>query len=185
MLFSKKLSLSFISCIISSSAFAHSISTNENTDVVVGSKSCTLHIGIEKPFLFIIKRGDSVREEIAQCIKNAHIKGAAFSGGVGAMNSLELGYYDVKQQSYNLKTFNNPSYEVLALNGNVSKIAGKNEFFVHAHGVFADNNYHVFGGHINKGKASITVELLVNPLNSTPFRTKGNLKSFNPITKFK
>ena len=184
MLFSKKISLSFIACIISSSAFAHSVSTNENTNVAVGSKSCTSVLA-KKPFLFIIKRGDSVREEIAQCIKNAHIKGAAFSGGVGAMNSLELGYYDVKQQSYNLKTFNNPSYEVLALNGNVSKIAGKNEFFVHAHGVFADNNYHVFGGHINKGKASITVELLVNPLNSTPVRTKGDLKSFNPITKSK
>ncbi|MFW6210224.1 MAG: PPC domain-containing DNA-binding protein [Patescibacteria group bacterium] len=78
--------------------------------------------------------------------------------GIGAVEELTCGYYDLTTQTYQTQTYTGP-VEVASLTGNI--VWHEGEPRVHAHGVFTDTNNHAFGGHIVDMQVAVTLELIV------------------------
>ena len=57
----------------------------------------------------------------------------------------------------------NQQFEMIALNGNITRKDGKP--YLHLHIALSDENYSVFGGHLNSAVVSITAEIYVTALN--------------------
>src|ERR1700752_2518475 len=67
---------------------------------------------------------------------------------IGGCSDVELAYYDIDKKEYSSKTHSARNIEVITITGNVAWFEGK--AWVHAHGVFGDDDHNCFGGHINK-----------------------------------
>ena len=87
------------------------------------------------------------------------LQGASISG-IGAVENVQVAYYDVKSKKYKLKTFK-PSMEVLSLNGNIGYFEGKP--IVHAHLSMAASDYTVHGGHLKEATVSLILEIFITP----------------------
>ncbi len=87
--------------------------------------------------------------------------GAATFAGIGALDDVELGYFDRVSRVYARRTFPE-SRELLSLVGNGSWHAGQP--VVHAHVVLGGPDFSVVGGHLFRATVSVTVELHVQPL---------------------
>ncbi|OGI66453.1 hypothetical protein A3H53_04570 [Candidatus Nomurabacteria bacterium RIFCSPLOWO2_02_FULL_40_10] len=83
---------------------------------------------------------------------------------IGACREVELSYFDVATKKYFKKVFNMGNIEMVSVNGNVTWFEG--EPMIHAHGVFSDEEYKCFGGHIAKLIISITGEVVIDWLPS-------------------
>jgi uncharacterized protein len=79
---------------------------------------------------------------------------------IGACSSVELGYYDPVEKKYYSKEFTARSFEILSVSGNVAWQGA--EPIVHAHGVFLDEGYNTFGGHVAQMTISVTCEVIIN-----------------------
>lgn len=79
---------------------------------------------------------------------------------IGACSLVELGYYNSKTKKYFSKEFNADSIEILSVNGTVAWFESKP--VIHAHGVFSNENYETFGGHVVKLIISLTGETAVD-----------------------
>jgi len=79
---------------------------------------------------------------------------------IGACSLVELGFFAPKTKEYFSKEFNADSIEIVSLNGTVAYFEGKP--VVHAHGVFSNENYETFGGHIVKLIISLTGETVID-----------------------
>ncbi len=79
---------------------------------------------------------------------------------IGACSLVELGYYKLNTKEYSTKTFSGEDMEILSVTGNVAWF--ENEPLLHAHGVFSDEKYETFGGHIVKIIISATGEVVIN-----------------------
>mgnify|MGYP001596619523 FL=1 len=88
-------------------------------------------------------------------------KDASFSFAmIGACSFVELGYYDFEKREYFSKEFREENMEIVSVNGNVAW--NENEPIVHAHGVFSNEKYKCFGGHISRLTISITGEVVID-----------------------
>jgi predicted DNA-binding protein with PD1-like motif len=101
-------------------------------------------------------------EECLEVLKSlAKERNASFSFSmIGAASMATLGYYDLDQKKYFNKDFSPEHIEVLSVTGNVGWY--EDEPIVHAHGVFSDENYQCFGGHVNKLVISLTGEAVID-----------------------
>jgi hypothetical protein len=79
---------------------------------------------------------------------------------IGACSSVELSYYDLKNKKYFSKEFNTENIEILSVNGNVAWY--EESPVVHAHGVFSNENYETFGGHVVRLFISLTGETVID-----------------------
>ena len=79
---------------------------------------------------------------------------------IGACGEVELSYFDVATKKYFNKIFNTGNIEIISVNGNVAWLEG--DPIVHAHGVFSDEEYKCFGGHVTKLIISITGEVVID-----------------------
>lgn len=88
-------------------------------------------------------------EEIISTLKNYLIDNkiqAAHITGLGAVDVLEIAYYNLETKEYERHSINS-AVEILSLNGNVG-IKEDGETIVHLHGTFGRRDLSVFGGHI-------------------------------------
>lgn len=81
--------------------------------------------------------------------------------GIGAVNHAVLGLYRVSEKEYTAHTFER-EMELTALTGNVTTKDG--DIHVHLHADLADDDCHVFGGHLNEAIVSATCELFIHVL---------------------
>lgn len=79
---------------------------------------------------------------------------------IGAGSLAELGYYDLAERKYLSKIFIPKHIEIISVIGNITWY--ENEPVVHAHGVFSNENYESFGGHIVKLIISLTGETIID-----------------------
>lgn len=101
-------------------------------------------------------------EECLQVLKALAVgKNSSFNFSIiGAASMTTLGYYDLGQKKYFNKEFSPEHIEVLSVTGNVAWYG--DEPVAHAHGVFSDENYGSFGGHVNKLVISLTGEAVID-----------------------
>lgn len=81
---------------------------------------------------------------------------------IGGCSQVELAYYDIETKTYSSKTHSARNIEVINISGNVAWVNGAP--WVHAHGVFGDDNHHTFGGHVNSLIISATGEAVIELL---------------------
>jgi len=111
-------------------------------------------------FILRFDQGEDVLEELKKfCVTN-QIEAAWFSGH-GACDTLTLAFYNLEAKQYEEKHTIEP-LEVASLTGNVGSMNGTPT--VHAHGVFANRNYHATGGHVRRLIVSTSIEIFLTRL---------------------
>lgn len=117
------------------------------------------HINSEKRLL-VLEKGDLVIAELTRYCQDAGIVNAALSG-IGAVDHIQCGYYDLVNRSYRFSEYT-ALYEVVSLTANVILKEGKP--FVHMHAVFTDQENHAFGGHVEEMRVGVTLEIVCDIL---------------------
>jgi len=111
-------------------------------------------------YIVVLEKGELLLECLRDFAGQTGIK-TAWIQGVGASIELEIGYYDLEQQTYRWHQFNG-AYEITGLQGNVVR-DDENMPLFHLHGTFSDTECKVYGGHINRLVVGGTCELFVQP----------------------
>ena len=99
--------------------------------------------------------GEEIHEKIIEACNKHKIKTAIILSGIGQLQSATIGYFKGKG-NYFPETFNK-NLELLSLTGNICK--GKNEYLLHLHTILGEENKNTIGGHLIKGKISVTGEI--------------------------
>jgi len=106
-----------------------------------------------------LAHGERLSEALEQFIAETKPPGAWLSG-LGAASNVELGFFNLSSKEYKWRTFGN-MMEVVSLTGNLAyDDTGKMAF--HLHGVFADDEYQVIGGHVKDLVVGATLEVFVH-----------------------
>lgn len=129
-------------------------------------------------FVLSIQKG----EEIIECLKKfcgeTGIKAGSIQG-IGATDDVTIGYFNLVEKKFHPKTFSDKNYEITSLIGNISTF--KNEPVIHIHINIADNNYQIFGGHLNKATISAACEIFIDPIEDEISRSPDTETGLNLI----
>ncbi len=109
-----------------------------------------------------IDKGEDVVKSITEFCKKEGIGNAHFNG-IGAVETLTCGYYNLEEKQYHFTDYAEP-LEVVSLTGNVMLRDGSP--FVHVHGVFTDTENKAFGGHVVEMRVHVVLEVMLTPLSS-------------------
>ena len=115
----------------------------------------------EKIFVSL-QTGDSINKSLTEISVKENISNA-WINGIGAIDSVEVGYMDVVNKKYQKRNFND-NYELISLIGNITIKDGVP--FVHTHITFSDTEYKVFGGHLFDAKITATGEIILTVADS-------------------
>ena len=110
-----------------------------------------------------VDRGEEILEQLkAVCLKE-NVKLASVSG-IGAINDLTSGVWDVDRKEYYSNHFTGV-YEVANLVGTITTMNG--EYYAHIHISAGDAQGHVVGGHLNRAVVSATSEIVLHLIDGT------------------
>ena len=110
-----------------------------------------------------VDRGEEILEQLkAVCLKE-NVKLASVSG-IGAINDLTSGVWDVERKEYFSNHFTGV-YEVANLVGTITTMNG--EYYAHIHISAGDAQGHVVGGHLNRAVVSATSEIVLHLIDGT------------------
>ncbi len=115
----------------------------------------------EKIFVSL-QTGDLINKSLTEISVKENISNA-WINGIGAIDSVEVGYMDVVNKKYQKRNFND-NYELISLIGNITIKDGVP--FVHTHITFSDTEYKVFGGHLFDAKITATGEIILTVADS-------------------
>lgn len=106
-------------------------------------------------FFLRLMKGEDLLETLTSFIRKNGITAGTISG-IGAVDQLTLGYYDINSKSYQKKDFNE-FLEILNLSGNISIL--DQEPFPHVHIIAGRANYETIGGHLIYAQVGLTAEI--------------------------
>lgn len=109
-------------------------------------------------YLVRLQKGEELIESILKFAKDESINLGRVSG-IGAVDVVEIGLYSAKVKEYYFKELTG-DMEIVSLDGNISEKDG--EVYLHLHCSVADEEYKVYGGHLQLAKVSVTAELIVD-----------------------
>ena len=101
--------------------------------------------------------GEEICESILEVAEKEHISLAEITG-IGAVNDLTIGAFDVACKEYHANHFTG-YYEVVSLIGTLTTKEGKP--YLHVHMSAGDINGAMVGGHLNKAVISATAEIVI------------------------
>ncbi|MDB2426123.1 DNA-binding protein [bacterium] len=132
-------------------------------------------------YVLVLEKGEKLLETITAFAKENELKGA-FLSGIGALEDVELGYYNLHTKEYQRKMFDGGDYELLAVNANLSLKNG--EPYVHAHASIAGEDFKVYGGHLFEATVAVTAEIFCAPFGAMPVREHDEKIGLDLICKF-
>lgn len=112
------------------------------------------YVDEEDKYIVRLDPGDHVLESLADLRDRASIE-SAFFVGIGAVDEVTLGHYNVENQEYKEETFEE-EFEVTNFSGNI----GPDK--IHAHIQLGKRNFESIGGHCSGARVSGTFELIVH-----------------------
>ncbi len=112
----------------------------------------------QKTYAIIMDSGDEVTEQLMAFAKKEKVSASQFTA-IGAFSETVTGFFDFSTKDY-LKTTFKEQMEVLALTGDISRY--KDEYKIHAHVVLGRKDGTAHGGHLMKGIAHPTLEIILN-----------------------
>jgi predicted DNA-binding protein with PD1-like motif len=110
--------------------------------------------------ILVLDRGEEFLSAIGALVKERD-KSCTFSM-IGGASSVDLAFFDMIKKEYTTQTFLHgfsQNIEIVNVTGNVAWFEGSP--LVHAHGIFSNEEYKTFGGHIIKIDISITAETVI------------------------
>lgn len=108
--------------------------------------------------LFIsLQTGDELIKSITDVLIKEKINSGIING-IGAINKVELGFYNLEFKEYNRKLFSK-DYELTSLMGNIT-LKDDNPF-IHVHINISDDNFNVFGGHLFSAFTAASAEIII------------------------
>jgi predicted DNA-binding protein with PD1-like motif len=141
-----------------------------NSFAVIDLNSAHLMINADSPFMLILHKGENVIDSLKKFAITAQIKSASLSG-IGALENVRLGYFNLATHQYQYKTFSG-MYELISLTGNITKL--NDDYIVHLHVALGGPEYQTISGHLDSATVGVTAEIAVIPFGSTITR------QFNP-----
>ena len=113
-------------------------------------------------YIVRLEKGDEIVNSLTQFCEENKIYSGLISG-IGGTDDFVLKYYDLEKKEYIPKRFaDGINYELISLNGNISKLDGKP--MIHLHATLGDPEYKVIGGHLDSAVISINGEICINVL---------------------
>lgn len=103
--------------------------------------------------------GDQVLDKLAELREDEDLDGAFFTG-IGAVDLVHLGHYNVETEEYSEKLFEG-QFEVSQFTGNI----GPDK--IHAHITVGDREYESLAGHCSGARVSGTFEIIIWPTDTT------------------
>ena len=107
-----------------------------------------------------LDRGDEVISSLEELRRKYGIENGFFQG-IGAVDRVKLGNYDVETQEYREKEFEG-AFEVPSFSGNI----GPDK--IHSHITVSDSSYSPKAGHCGMARVSGTFEIIVLTTSDTP-----------------
>ena len=104
-----------------------------------------------------LDRGEDLAASVTDYCEDAGIRSAAVSG-IGAIEDVEIGYYDMAEKKYLRKKLEG-IFELVSLLGNVTRVDGKS--FMHAHVTLGARDFSLTGGHLFGGRIAVTGEVFL------------------------
>lgn len=118
-------------------------------------------------YILRLYRGEAVHETIAAFCASQSISTAWFTA-LGAIESIELGYYSLEEKSYFWKEYAAP-HEVVTMVGNVALVDGAP--FLHIHTTISDDENTTYGGHLKAATVAVTLEVQLTAYDTSIERT--------------
>lgn len=120
------------------------------------------HRKTEHGYVIKLARGEELIEALTQWCAAEGVDNASFQG-IGAVEHVEIGYYDLKKKEYFFRS-EAGVFEVASMQGNVALVDGKP--FIHAHAVLSrcDETLECIGAHIKSALVAVTLEIFLIPL---------------------
>ena len=112
----------------------------------------------QKAYAIILESGEEAMEQILAFAKKEKLNASQFTA-IGAFSETVTGFFDFSIKDYQ-KTIFNEQMEVLALIGDISMY--KDQYKIHAHVVLGRKDGTAHGGHLMKGIAHPTLEIILN-----------------------
>ena len=104
-----------------------------------------------------LQTGDEIIESITKIFKEEKVYSGMING-IGAINQVKLGFYNLESKKYK-KEFFNDDYELTSLMGNITLKDGNP--FVHIHINMSDENFSAIGGHLFSAVTAASAEIIV------------------------
>ncbi len=140
------------------------------------------YIQYNDQYVIRLDLGEKIRETLTTFLEQKNIQ-AGFLYGLGAVSEAKIAHYPLSEKKYNSKNYEG-EYEVMNITGNIALV--DNKPFLHMHITLGDRDYHAFGGHLEEGIVSPTLELHLTSFPGKLIRTfdeKVGLKLLDLKTK--
>lgn len=122
----------------------------------------------ENTIVVRIMRGEEVMSTLLSFLHKRNISGG-WIGGLGACDMAEISYYDIQNQKYMTRVFEQ-DFEITNLSGNIA--VSENKTVIHAHITLAKKDYTTIGGHLHTARISGTGEIRITVFDTTLTRSK-------------
>ncbi len=134
---------------------------------------------LDNTYVVRLNKGAEIISAIKDFCSSNNVKVGTIQG-IGAINSVTFGFFNLETKQYNEKVFEGPR-EITSLIGNISTKNG--ETYLHLHMTASGEDYNTIGGHLINATISLTGEIFITPINGTVERefcekTGLNLLSF-------
>lgn len=136
--------------------------------------------GANSSYMVVLEAGDEVISSLVKFAEEVQLKGG-FISGIGALNQVELGFYNRQKKKYLTCKYGEECFELINLTGNFSYLRGA--YLPHIHVQLGREDYSTLGGHLFQARVDITVELAVIQLGLTPVRKINESLGLPLITK--
>ncbi len=111
-------------------------------------------------YTLLLAEDEEIISSVAKFCEEKDIAAAQVSA-IGAVKSVELGFYSLESKAYKWKKAE-AELEIDSLTGNVALLDGK--ILVHAHATVSDAEMHAFGGHLKEAIVGASCEVFITPL---------------------
>lgn len=130
---------------------------------------------VDDGFLVRLPKGAAVMTSLIAFLSEEHVHAGTLSA-IGALQQIELGYFDLAKKTYLRKSFPGV-YELVSFIGNIALV--DETPFIHAHAILSDANFVPIAGHFFDATVAVTMEVHISPLSQSISR------EIDPATELK
>ena len=114
-------------------------------------------VQIHNGFFLVFERGEEFISTLARFCEEVEVHWAVF-GGIGAVEDVEIGYYDLSTRKYVFRREAGP-FEVVSLHGNIAELQERPLVHVHTTLGRCDDSLQTIGGHLKSARVAVTLEV--------------------------
>ena len=126
-------------------------------------------------YVLRLDRGEEVLQSLALFAEREGIELASVEG-LGAVDELTVGVYNVAEQKYYSNIYSG-AFEIVSLHGTIDRMQGRS--YSHFHICVSDMGGVCRGGHLNMARISATGEIIVHLLPGKINRKKDSVTGLN------